>query len=75
MNFPVCEQCGGSGLLGGPGRSAQARVYTLEDLCPACEGSGVIMTERDRQALAEDEADMTRIAREWRDFDTDPPGS
>ncbi len=24
---------------------------------------------------AEEAADMNRIAREWRDFDTDPPGS
>lgn len=69
MDFPVCERCGGTGtvyLPKGPDSSGA---------CPACGGDGVIMTEQDRQALAEDERDMQQIANEWDAYDHDPPGS
>jgi hypothetical protein len=71
MDFPTCLLCGGDGCIPEDRESGGGALVT----CPWCGGTGIIMTEQDRQALAEDEADLTRIAREWRDFDTDPPGS
>lgn len=32
-------------------------------------------TKADADAWAEDEADMQQIAREWADYDRDPPGA
>ena len=46
-------------------------------LCPTLEDAERVksLLVKDAEAWAEDEKDMAQIAREWAEYDRDPPGS
>lgn len=67
MEYPMCSCCNGDGAIAVENGQLQT--------CRECNGTGVMMSDQDRRAWAEDEKDMARIKREWDAFDRDPPGS
>ncbi len=67
-----CYDCDGTGEL--EGSEGSGYVHVMACPCP-CHTLSQQARQQTRRGWAEDEKDMNQIAREWRDFDTDPPGS